>query len=391
MGRPLIIIRRELSKVTKSITTMSDSTGKKFGLLFDIDGVLLRGKEPIDVAPEAMKMIYQKGEFIIPTVFCTNAFGKRERKAANLSEALGIKVDPDQIIMSQSPLEMFVDYHDKCVLVVGPEHDGGFFDVAQELGFENIVTLDDVRKAFPYLDWVDRKLWPKTPVQNDPNFPKIDAVVVLGEPLNWEGALQLILDVIQTDGRPGSKPPANVNQIPVLASNMDLQWMAKAPIPRFGNGAFLLCLEALYEKMTGTPLEYTALVGKPSVVTYQYSLKLMEEYANKMDQEEIKTVYCFGDNPLSDIYGANLFTQTLEQAKEKGITTVTNVSSLEQCVSVLVGTGVYDPSEPEPESVEVDHGHRDLPFKAQLCKANIISDNVLTAMQKVFEIENIKE
>ena len=58
-NRPLIIIRRELSKVTKSITTMSDSTGKKFGLLFDIDGVLLRGKEPIDVAPEAMKMIYQ--------------------------------------------------------------------------------------------------------------------------------------------------------------------------------------------------------------------------------------------------------------------------------------------------------------------------------------------
>ena len=52
-------------------------------------------------------------------------------------------------------------------------------------------------------------------------------------------------------------------------SNPFFQWMAKAPIPRFGNGAFLLCLEALYEKMTGTPLEYTALVGKPSVVTYQ--------------------------------------------------------------------------------------------------------------------------
>ena len=83
----------------------------------------------------------QDGDFIIPTVFCTNAFGKRERKAANLSEALGIKVDPDQIIMSQSPLEMFHEYHDKTVLVVGPEHDGGFFDVAQELGFENIVTL----------------------------------------------------------------------------------------------------------------------------------------------------------------------------------------------------------------------------------------------------------
>merc|ERR1711962_1398357 len=138
------IIRRELHTVKKM--------SKKFGLLFDIDGVLLRGKEPIPVAADAMKMIYKDGDFIIPTVFCTNAFGKRERKAANLSEALGIKVDPDQIIMSQSPLEMFHEYHHKTVLVVG-----------QELGFENIVTLDDVRKAFPYLDWVDRKLWPKTP------------------------------------------------------------------------------------------------------------------------------------------------------------------------------------------------------------------------------------
>ena len=81
------------------------------------------------------------GDFIIPTVFCTNAFGKRERKAENLSSALGIKVDPDQIILSQSPLEMFHEYHDKNVLIVGPEHDGGFFDVAQELGFEKIITL----------------------------------------------------------------------------------------------------------------------------------------------------------------------------------------------------------------------------------------------------------
>ena len=36
---------------------------------------------------------------------------------------------------------------------------------------------------------------------------------------------------------------------------------------------------------------------------FRKALKLMEEFANKMDQEQIKTVYCFGDNPLSDIYG----------------------------------------------------------------------------------------
>jgi len=361
----------------------------KFGCLFDIDGVLLRGKTPIPVAAEAMKMIYKNGEFTVPTVFCTNGFGLRSRKAASLTAALGVEVDPDQVIMSQSPLEMFYDYHDKCVLIVGPEHDGGFYDVAKDLGFTNIVTLDDVRKAYPYLDWVDRKLWPKTEAQDDPDFPKIDAVVVLGEPLNWEGALQLILDVIQTDGKPNKPLDSNARQIPVLASNMDLQWMAKAPIPRFGNGAFLLCLEALYEKFTGHPLEYTALVGKPSVVTYQYSIKLMEEVADKLGQEQINRVYCFGDNPLSDIYGANLFTKTLAKARQEGNTSVTNVASLEECISVLVGTGVWNPNDPEPDSVEVDYGHRDLPFDATLCKSNVIVADVLEGMKHVFKTEGV--
>ena len=81
-----------------------------------------------------------------------------------------------------------------------------------------------MRKAYPYLDWVDRKLWPKEPVQNDPNFPKIEAIVVLGEPLAWERALQLILDVLQTNGDLSrGRPDGDVEQIPLMASNMDLQ------------------------------------------------------------------------------------------------------------------------------------------------------------------------
>ena len=39
--------------------------------------------------------------------------------------------------------------------------------------------------------------------------------------------------------------------IPILACNMDLQWMAEAHMPRFGHGAFLVCLENLYKKITG--------------------------------------------------------------------------------------------------------------------------------------------
>ena len=115
----------------------------------------------------------------------------------------------------------------------------------------------------------------------------------------------------------------------------------------------------------------------------------MEEVADRLGQEEIERVYCFGDNPLSDIYGANLFTRTLAKAREDGNTSVTSVASLKECISVLVGTGCWNPNDGEPESVEVDYGHRDLPFDAKLCKANVITKDVLSGMRKVFERENL--
>ena len=47
------------TKVLRRVDLNEIMAQKEFGLLFDIDGVLLRGKEPIDVAAEAMQMIYK--------------------------------------------------------------------------------------------------------------------------------------------------------------------------------------------------------------------------------------------------------------------------------------------------------------------------------------------
>jgi ribonucleotide monophosphatase NagD (HAD superfamily) len=60
---------------------------------------------------------------------------------------------------------------------------------------------------------------------------------------------------------------------------MDLQWMAESVLPRFGHGAFLLCLESLYKKITGHDLEYTALVGKPSELTYVHGEQVRQRPA----------------------------------------------------------------------------------------------------------------
>jgi len=53
-----------------------------------------------------------------------------------------------------------------------------------------------------------------------------------------------------TDGLPADAPSTVTHpHLPVLACNMDLHWMAEAVMPRFGHGAFLLCLENLYAKV----------------------------------------------------------------------------------------------------------------------------------------------
>lgn len=58
-------------------------------------------------------------------------------------------------------------------------------------------------------------------------------VLLLGEPVRWETNLQLIMDVLLSNGNPGTGlATAPYPHLPVLASNMDLLWMAEAKMPR---------------------------------------------------------------------------------------------------------------------------------------------------------------
>lgn len=65
-----------------------------FGLLFDIDGVLVRGKTPIPAAKKAFqKLVDSRGQFLVPVVFVTNAGNcLRQKKADQLSHILGVPV-----------------------------------------------------------------------------------------------------------------------------------------------------------------------------------------------------------------------------------------------------------------------------------------------------------
>ena len=78
-------------------------------------------------------------------------------------------------------------------------------------------------------------------------FKPIEAILLLGEPINWESALQIIIDLMMTNGDPrntfkfGPYP-----HLPIIVCNKDLTFKGAAALPRFGHGAFLACLESLY-------------------------------------------------------------------------------------------------------------------------------------------------
>lgn len=245
--------------------------------------------------PESFKQLQDKdGKFRVPTVFVTNSGNAlRSQKAADLSKWIGFEVKESQVVMAHSPLRLFENFHDKQVLISGQ---GPIKEIAKELGFRKTVTIQELVKNFPSLDYVNMEKRNPRCGPIDPNFPTIEGIVLFSEPISWETPLQLMVDLLLTTGMPvGLQKAIPYPHIPVLACNMDLLWVSEAPIPRYGHGAFLLCLESLYKKITGKDMIYSALVGKPSEITYYHANHMLREHARSIGiNHNVDTIYAIG-------------------------------------------------------------------------------------------------
>ncbi|XP_041702635.1 haloacid dehalogenase-like hydrolase domain-containing 5 isoform X2 [Coregonus clupeaformis] len=377
---------------------------------------------PIPAAKKAFqKLVNSQGQFVVPVVFVTNAGNcMRQTKADQLSHILGVPITMDQVMMSHSPLRMFKKYHDKCVLVSGQ---GPVLDIAKNLGFQNVVSIDMLRESFPLLDMVDHNRRPKVPSSQIANLPTVEAVILFGEPIRWETNLQLIIDILLTNGNlSGAHQSQKLPHLPLLACNMDLMWMAEAQSPRFGHGTFLVCLENIYKKITGKEVKYKALMGKPSELTYHFAEYLIRGQAVERNwTQPITSLYAIGDNLMTDIYGANLYNRYLEErTRRKNSKAVAKMAtgtganaalpqvndhvenaweselappSATSCKSILVCTGVYNPHTEVPtdtnQSIKetVFHGHRDFRFDPALVEPGHIVQDVADAVELIFEQE----
>ncbi|KXX74562.1 Cat eye syndrome critical region protein 5 [Madurella mycetomatis] len=333
--------------------------------------------------PGASQVLSYLNDNNIPFILLTNGGGKREEaRVSDLKHKLGVHLSTDNFVQSHTPFRELLDgpngLRDKTILVTGSDP-ARAREIFQGYGFRKVVTPWDIYAAHPDIfPFPTVASSPGTEAPNTQPLPapvyssstaispnsdladhlKIDAMFVANDPREWALDIQLITDLLLShQGYLGTLSPKNNDpslpnrgwqqdgQPPLYFSNGDLVWSAGYHLPRFGQGAFQAALRGVWARVTsgggsggagGHELQCT-VIGKPHGGTYRFSERVLAEHRRATckamghhhhDEGKIrplKTVYMVGDNPESDIAGAN------DYVSEVGT----------EWVSVLVKTGVY--------------------------------------------------
>ncbi|KAH9122283.1 hypothetical protein LEN26_010322 [Aphanomyces euteiches] len=270
---------------------------KQLGVVFDVDGVLLRGKVPI---PGAKDVLQHLKDTKTPFAIMTNGGGVPEaKKAEQLSDILKFDIPASQLCLSHTPMRDLVSkYEEEMILAVGKSCDKTRA-VMEHYGFRNVVTVSDLHSHFPasYPDISVDKVHHHGKYENE----DFKAVFVLMDPIYWGREIQLIMDVLTShEGKYGTL--ADAQHVNLYSACSDFQYVGEHHLPRYGAGAFRAVLEDLYFRTTGAHLRQT-LFGKPERTSYAFAEKLL---AKQLDADtELASIYMVGDNPFTDIKGAN--------------------------------------------------------------------------------------
>lgn len=187
--------RRTLLNATRAASSSSSSSGGKptFGVVFDVDGVLLRGRTPI---PGAKEVLQDLRENDIPFAIMTNGGGYPEaKKAKQISQIIGVDLSEELLCMSHTPMRTLVDKHgDDLVLAVGKDCDE-ISALMANYGFKNVVTVGQLHSHYPTM-YPDIKVVGDVPLAGRFDTQPFGAVFVLIDPIYWGRELQIVMDVL---------------------------------------------------------------------------------------------------------------------------------------------------------------------------------------------------
>lgn len=321
------------------------------GFVFDIDGVLMQSRNPI--VPFASNTLQMLRTNKIPFVLLTNGGGQLEETRTNflntclspvnsISNLIDIGLDSDhnilttdQLIQSHTPLRSLTSKYKRVLVVGGPDPQAR--EVIASYGFEEVLRPIDVIRTFP-------DVWPFTryttheitnhslpPEISQIESKPIDAVFVINDPRDTGSDLQITLDALCSHNGLINTRRKDMNtskpSVPIIFSNMDLQWSTGYRIPRLGLGAFRIALKELYKSLNQGRELQDLTIGKPWSISFSYAEFVLNhqwskiigntttassplsakvhDFGSKPIDQLVEKVYMVGDNPESDIRGGN--------------------------------------------------------------------------------------
>jgi len=317
-----------------------------FGFAIDVDGVLSK-KTPLPHAMETLQLLHSQG---IPYCILTNSGGvKDEDRAMALSKQFNVPMSPEMVVQSHTPfLEVAGQYKGKCILALGGIANK-VREVARSYGFDHVVTSSDILTSVPNVwpfaeatEAYHRANMQPLPMGPDGSPMPISAIFIFAAPRDWGLDLQLIHDLLLSQGgRLGTRSAFNGNttlpnngfqqdgQPNIFFCNPDLEWATRYCEPRFAQGTFKSALEGIWasDKPLGTRIINIYQCGKPTTESYTCAERRLTLLQMKDGRgEPLQRVYMIGDNPASDIQGANNY------KSPRGIA----------WYSLLVATGVWE-------------------------------------------------
>ena len=182
---------------------------------------------------------------------------------------------------------------------------------------------------------------------------QIKAIFIMHTPVSWGEGIQVICDILKS--KDGSIDAIYRNEIevkqriPIYLANPDFDYCGKFPLPRLTVGAFGMLLNTIWKEMSGEDLTIHYM-GKPYRLSYQKAEDIILKQYNGVTH-----FYGIGDNPVSDIRGANNM----------------KTESPYQYTSVLVKSGCSDP------------------LLLQKDKPDIITDTFYEAIQLLLKHHNL--
>ncbi|TIB65582.1 hypothetical protein E3P78_00427 [Wallemia ichthyophaga] len=296
----------------------STTSNRPLAFAFDIDGVLKHGRF---IIPEAKKALQKLDALNVPYIFITNGGGTMENERAKaISKDFQINLDESQMVLSHTVMKPLAQrLRDKNVLVVGgDEHGQKCREIAESYGFKNVYVPTDIlcwnKFIYPFASPPaphDGLPQSHTYRQKHVDFANVpfSAVMLFKDSANHGLDMQIICDLIRSkDGLIGTESDNGKQGVELHFSNPDLIWTTEYPQPRHGQGMFIEAIKMVHNiRSPDIDLQYKQY-GKPYAVTYEYADNLLQQLIKKKSNStENPMVVMVGDNPDSDIQGANNF------------------------------------------------------------------------------------